>query len=121
MEGRTRPPPPPRPPGQERRREPRNACSLQVEVLSSSGLVHIGRTLDLSLGGACLEVPAALIVGQRVRLRFRIPGASQPIAAEGDIRWARDLANGFCILGLSLLTLPTEEAAELRRVIDELP
>jgi c-di-GMP-binding flagellar brake protein YcgR len=121
MQGRTRPPPPPRPHDQERRREPRLACRVRVEIVTADASTHAGTTLDLSLGGACLEMQAALAVGHRVRLRLHPPGAPQPIEAEADVRWVRDLTSGLYVAGLSLLALPTGEAPVLRQYLDTLP
>ena len=89
--------------------------------MTQGGSTHAGTTLDLSLGGACLETQVALVVGHRVRLRLQVPGLPQPLEAEADVRWVRDLTSGLYVAGLSLLALPTAEAAVLRQFLDGLP
>jgi hypothetical protein len=93
---------------------------VAVEVLAPGGRVVAARSLDLSLGGACLEMQAPLVVGHRVRLRLDLPGAPGPIEAEADVRWVRDLTSGLYVSGLSLLALPTAAAAALREYLDGL-
>jgi hypothetical protein len=94
------------------------ACRIAVEVRLAHGQTVAARTLDLTLGGACLEMQAPLVVGHRVQLRLDLPGAPSPVAAEGDVRWVRDLSSGLYVAGLSLLALPTGDAALLREFLD---
>jgi hypothetical protein len=113
---RSVPPPCPRP--RERRREVRQPTRLEVDVATADGTVFVGATLDLSLGGMCLEIGAPLAPGDRVAVQLRIPGEDAVIATESVVRWVRELAGGCGIVGLSLAALPTRELRLLRTFLD---
>jgi hypothetical protein len=81
-------------------------------------MVFVGTTLDLSLGGMCLEIGAPLAPGDRVMLHLRIPGPGAVIATDAVVRWSRDVAGGLAVVGLSLPALPTRELRMLRTFLD---
>ena len=116
LQPRSVPPPCPRP--RERRREGRQPTRLEVDVATADGVVYVGTTLDLSLGGLCLEIGAPLAPDDRVVMHLRIPGTDAVIATEAVVRWARDVAGGLVIVGLSLPALPTRELHLLRNFLD---
>jgi hypothetical protein len=118
---KTRSVPPPCPRPRERRREPRQATRLEVDVATADGMVFVGSTLDLSLGGMCLEIGAPLAPGDRVALHLRLPGPDTMIATDAMVRWVRELADGSGIVGLSLPALPTRELRTLRAFLDGEP
>jgi hypothetical protein len=89
-----------------------------VDLEAADGLQFVGTTLDLSLGGMCLEIGAPLAPGDRVRLHLRLPGEAGVITSEGLVRWVRELAGGSGIVGLSLPPLPTRELYLLRAFLD---
>ena len=116
LQPRSVPPPCPRP--RERRREARQATRLEVDVAMADGMVFFGTTLDLSLGGMCLEIEAPLAPGDRVMMLLRIPGTDAVIATDAVVRWSRDVAGGLVVVGLSLPALPTRELRLLRTFLD---
>jgi hypothetical protein len=113
---RSVPPPCPRP--RERRREARQATRLEVDVATADGMVFVGTTLDLSLGGMCLEIGAPLAPGERLMLRLRLPGPDAMISTDAMVRWVRELASGLVVVGLSLPPLPTRDLRALRAFLD---
>ena len=113
---RSVPPPCPRP--RERRREARHPTRLEVDIATADGMVFVGTTLDLSLGGMCLEIGAPLAPDDRVAVHLPLPGAEEVITTDAVVRWVRELAGGSSIVGLSLPPLPTRELRMLRTFLD---
>jgi hypothetical protein len=116
IQPRRGPPPCPRP--AERRREPRVARSVEVDVETGDEPAFVGTTLDLSLGGLSLEIGAPLVAGDRVRLQLRLSGAAGTIATDAVVRWVRELSGGLVIAGLSLPPLPTHDLHALRAFLE---
>jgi hypothetical protein len=115
---RTTPPPCPQP--TDRRREPRHPARVEVDIETGDGVAYVGTTLDLSLGGMCVEIAAPLGPDERVRVRFRLSGLPAPLEIDSTVRWVRAQANGLLIAGVSLPALPSRDADALRRFLRDL-
>ena len=109
-------PPCPRP--RQRPRKARQPARLEVDVATADGMVFVNASLDLSLGGMCLEIGAPLAPGDRVMLHLRLPGPGSVVATEAVVRRARALADGIVVGGLSLPALPPRELHMLRTFLD---
>lgn len=73
----------------ERRSEPR--IELEVEVgLETEHNFYTGLTQDISSGGLFIATSIMYRVGERLRVRFSLPGQKQPITADAEVRWVRD-------------------------------
>jgi uncharacterized protein (TIGR02266 family) len=73
----------------ERRAEPR--IELEVEVgLETEHNFYTGLTQDISSGGLFVATSMQYRVGERLRVRFSLPGQSEPITADAEVRWVRD-------------------------------
>jgi hypothetical protein len=53
----------------------------------------VGKTLNLSLGGALvdLETETFLSMGARVELRFTLPDLDDPVTLQAEVRWVDDM------------------------------
>ena len=85
----------------------RASTRYQVEIdmhVVADGREATGRTLDLSLGGTLVRVPATptLRVGERVHVSFRVPELQAPLTASADVRWVGDLDEA--LVGLQFVT-----------------
>jgi uncharacterized protein (TIGR02266 family) len=73
----------------ERRAEAR--LEMEVEVgLESDHNFYTGLTQDISSGGLFIATRITHRVGDRIRVRFTLPGRKEPIVAEAEVRWMRD-------------------------------
>ncbi|MCH9680208.1 MAG: PilZ domain-containing protein [Deltaproteobacteria bacterium] len=77
--------------GQEKRASTRYNVAVQMDV-THDGAMASGLTVNLSLGGALVRVPAEppLRVGDRVEVSFRLPDLDKPLAAKAEVRWVDD-------------------------------
>lgn len=92
----------------ERRREPRERTYQLVNVspVNQEGLRTeqlLGRTLDLSPGGARVEVPHEVASGARVQVDLALNEAL--VSAEAEVRHAGAGDEGAWLLGLEFVEL----------------
>lgn len=80
--------------GAERRREPRRSVNLSLLALSWErvplGLAHL---VDLSPGGAQLDLANPLGPGERIRVAFPVPGGE--LSVGGKVCWCGPALRGF--------------------------
>lgn len=101
-----------RPGARERRREPRRFLIVEVDVLGRDDQpLTTGELLDLSLGGARLELAIGLAVGDAVRLAFHLPGAA-PLRLTGEVRWRSETTRGY-LHGLQFVGLADQDRSLL--------
>lgn len=89
--------------GHEKRASTRYDVELDMEVVAS-GQAVTAKTMNLSLGGALVRVPAeqSLRVGDRIAVMFRLPDLDKPLSAKADIRWVNDVDPE--VVGLQFVT-----------------
>ncbi len=51
---------------------------------------YTGLTQDISSGGLFVATGIAYSVGDRMVVRFTLPGRHEPIIADAEVRWVRD-------------------------------
>ena len=74
----------------ERRTAPR--IELEIEVgLETEHNFYTGLTQDISSGGIFVATGLVYRVGDRVTVRFTLPGRTEPIVTDAEVRWVRDL------------------------------
>jgi DNA-binding response OmpR family regulator len=96
----------------ERRREPRRNLLVPAALLSHEGTpAAVGQILNLSPGGAQLDLGAALRTGTELTLAFEIPGGHGPFRVTGRIQWKRDGKVGLMF---------TQVSSEDKRRLEEL-
>jgi len=97
-----------------RRQQPRRDLVMQGTLLSKRGTpMALGQILNLSRGGAHLDLGAQLQPGTEVALWFEIPGIQEPFRLSGRIRWCRDSK-----VGLTFGDLTPEEESNLQRLVE---
>ncbi len=109
--------------GAELRRHEREYFASTVQLLLPQRRILQARTLDISLGGLKLIVPANLAVGTRCGLRLVIPVVpygARTIVAEAEVASIvfSGRENGF-LVGLRFTTLPQEPRAALLAYLRE--
>jgi DNA-binding response OmpR family regulator len=97
----------------EQRREPRRWLMVEVQVLSQeSRPVAVGELVNLSLGGAQVDLGLALELGDRVRVALSIPSSGFPLGLEGRVQWRLAAPRGFSH-GLVFVSLTAAEEQQL--------
>jgi DNA-binding response OmpR family regulator len=96
----------------ERRRYPRRFLIVEVNVLSHDDKpIAMGELLELSAGGARLEIGLAMEIGERIRIAFHIPGGV-PLHLAAEVRWNRPSSLGH-IHGLEFVDLAPADVEQL--------
>mgnify|MGYP001617685894 CR=1 FL=1 len=97
-----------------RRQQPRRDLVMQGTLLSKRGTpLALGQIMNLSRGGAYLDIGAQLQPDTEVALSFAIPGIQEPFRLSGRIRWCRDNQ-----VGLAFAELTPEEEDNLQQLVE---
>jgi CheY-like chemotaxis protein len=97
----------------DRRREPRRSLLVPAALMSPEGTpAALGQILNLSPGGALIDLGAALHPGMEMTLAFDIPGGQGPFRVTGRIQWRKDGK-----LGVSFLDVSPEDHQRLERLL----
>jgi CheY-like chemotaxis protein len=73
------------------RKEPRRNLLVAATLISPGGTpAAVGQILNLSPGGAQIDLGAALHPGMEMTLAFEIPGGHGPFRVTGRIQWRKD-------------------------------
>lgn len=101
----------------ERRQQPRRILALDLAALASEKPpIAWAMLVDLSAGGAQLDLDAPLDPGDRVRFAPRIPDGHVPFSAEGRVQWRDTTPQGFAH-GVVFENLAAEQARQLRDLL----
>jgi hypothetical protein len=104
----------------EQRRESRRRLVVEVQVLShGSRPVAVGELVNLSPGGAQVDLGVALELGDRVRVALSIPGSGFPVGIEGRVQWRLAAQRGFSH-GLVFVSLTPAQEQQLRDLLQPL-
>jgi uncharacterized protein (TIGR02266 family) len=102
--------------GAERRTAPR--VDVEVEVgLETENNFYTGLTQDISTGGVFVATHNLRRHGERVVVKFSLPGMSTPFTVEAEVRWLREVTSlssrheGATGMGLKFLNLPAQAKA----------
>ena len=104
------------------RQAARHELEINVDFESDSNF-YTGLTQNISTGGIFLATHAPKKVGDHVVVRFMLPGVSQPIVIDTEVRWLRHSSSlhrsdGPPGMGLRFLSLTAEQATQIQRFID---
>jgi uncharacterized protein (TIGR02266 family) len=107
--------------GTERRRRPeRRPLAVKVDLQAEPG-PQTGLTQDISEGGLFVVTDQARQVGDRLALRFQLPGQSQPLSVETEVRWVRAgtpaRPDSVAGLGLRFVNLSRQDEATIQRFL----
>jgi Tfp pilus assembly protein PilZ len=70
----------------EPRKYPRAVVSLAVEY-SQGGNKETARALTLSATGLLIETETPLLLAERLRVAFKVPGSEEVIQADAEVVW----------------------------------
>ncbi len=76
----------------DKRQTARYLVEQPVDIVRD-GTASRGTTINMSLGGLCLraDLSPPARVGDRVRLRFRVPTLEEPIEVDATVRWRNEV------------------------------
>jgi CheY-like chemotaxis protein len=102
------------PVGAERRREARRSLYAEVKVFSPEGTpIAMGEMVNISHGGAQLDIDAPLPPGVRIRIAFHTPGAAGPLKLLCEVMWWRGSASRRVAHGLVFRDLQATDVKNL--------
>jgi uncharacterized protein (TIGR02266 family) len=97
---------------------------LEVNVdLESEHNFYTGLAQNISAGGVFIATHHLRRVGERISLKFSLPGSDRDLAVETEVRWIRGhsapqrqgLPTG---MGLRFVNLPANAAAAIQRFLE---
>jgi len=104
----------------DRRRQPRRPLALDVTTLSGARFEMVpAKLVDLSLGGAQVDLGAALEPGDSVRVNFDFFDGEPGWIVEGQVRWRDPVAGGFTY-GVAFVDMAPEDERQLRRLLPDI-
>lgn len=107
---------PPSTPTDERRREARRSLATAVTVLSRERQpIALGELVNLSSGGAQVELGVPLEPGTRVWVAFHTAGVH--LTLECKVQWWQGSASRSVVHGLAFLNLNDEQMAPIRLLL----
>ena len=109
--------------GANQRADKRRAFDLQVGIATKHRL-FVGLTSNISTGGLFVATDEPLNCGDRVEVRFKIPGSEHVFHKAGEVVWTRPFdqnqtdRQAQAGAGLKLIDLSDEERRILNAFID---
>ncbi len=101
----------------ERRRDPRRVLMVEVNVLSrEKHPIALGELINISHGGAQVELGVPLEPATQVRVAFHVPGGGVTLSLEGQVQWRKDAPRGFAH-GLAFKDLAPEDQRQLQDLL----
>ena len=97
---------------------------LEVKVdLESDHNFYTGLTQNISAGGLFIATNAIRRIGDRITLKFLLPGADEPLAVETEVRWIRENSalnrvDGATGMGVRFVNLSPEAAQAIQSFIE---
>ncbi len=97
---------------------------LEVKVdLESDHNFYTGLTQNISAGGLFIATNAIRKIGDRITLKFSIPGAVEPLAVETEVRWIRENSalnrvDGATGMGVRFVNLSPQAATAIQQFLE---
>ena len=97
---------------------------LEVKVdLESDHNFYTGLTQNISAGGVFIATHHIRRIGDRITLKFSLPGSDQTLAVETEVRWIRENSalqkiDGASGMGVRFINLTPEASAVIQRFIE---
>src|SRR5215510_9686160 len=92
---------------------------LEVKVdLESDHNFYTGLTQNISAGGLFIATHHLRKIGDRITLKFTLPGSAKTVAVETEVRWIREnsalmRAGGTTGMGVRFINLSAEASAAI--------
>ena len=92
---------------------------LEVKVdLESEHNFYTGLTQNISAGGLFIATHHLKRIGDRITLKFLLPGSDKPVTVETEVRWIREnsalmRADGGTGMGVRFINLSAEASAAI--------
>jgi uncharacterized protein (TIGR02266 family) len=104
------------------RKAERHHLEVSVDFESDSNF-YAGLSQNISAGGLFIATHRLKNVGERIHLKFTLPGASKPIECETEVRWIRensslmrtDAATG---MGVRFLDMAPADTATIQKFLE---
>jgi uncharacterized protein (TIGR02266 family) len=96
---------------------------LEVKVdLESDHNFYTGLTQNISAGGLFIATHALRKIGDKITLKFTLPGSEQPVSVETEVRWIREntalmRAEGGTGMGVRFINLSADAQAAIDRFL----
>jgi len=97
---------------------------LEVSVdLESDSNFYTGLTQNISAGGLFIATNAIRRIGDRIMLKFNLPGQPEPLTVETEVRWIRENSalnriDGATGMGVRFVNLSPEAAKMIQSFIE---
>jgi uncharacterized protein (TIGR02266 family) len=97
---------------------------LEVKVdLESDHNFYTGLTQNISAGGLFIATNAIRRIGDRITLKFSIPGTVEPLSVETEVRWIRENSalnrvDGATGMGVRFVNLSPQAAAAIQLFLE---
>src|SRR5262245_43766441 len=97
---------------------------LEVKVdLESDHNFYTGLTQNISAGGLFIATHHLRRIGDRISLKFTLPGSDNPVTVETEVRWIREnsalqRADGGTGMGVRFMNLSPEASAAINAFIE---
>ena len=98
---------------------------LEVKVdLESDHNFYTGLTQNISAGGLFIATNAIRKIGDRITLKFSLPGTAEPVAVETEVRWIRENSalhkiEGASGMGVRFVNLSPLAAAAIQKFLED--
>jgi uncharacterized protein (TIGR02266 family) len=97
---------------------------LEVSVdLESDSNFYTGLTQNISAGGLFIATNAIRRIGDRITLKFSLPGQPEPLSVETEVRWIRENSalnrvDGATGMGVRFVNLSPQAAQAIQQFIE---
>ncbi len=97
---------------------------LEVKVdLESDHNFYTGLTQNISSGGLFIATSAIRKIGDRITLKFSLPGSPEPVAVETEVRWIKEnsalhRADGSTGMGVRFVNLSPAAATAIQQFVE---
>jgi uncharacterized protein (TIGR02266 family) len=97
---------------------------LEVKVdLESDHNFYTGLTQNISSGGLFIATHALRKIGDRITLKFSLPGTAEPVSVQTEVRWIRENSalqrtDGGTGMGVRFVDLSAEASAAITRFLE---
>ena len=98
---------------------------LEVKVdLESDHNFYTGLTQNISAGGLFIATHHLRRIGDRITLKFQLPGSEQPVAVETEVRWIRENSSlqrveGATGMGVRFINLSEEATGAIQKFLQD--